>query len=133
MQYNIVEGADAFRPADAARLLQETYWAHQRSAEKIEASMRRSDCWGVVAEETNQLVGFARVITDGATTYYLCDVVIDPAHRQQGLGKRLVSAIVSAPRYAGLRGLLLTRDAHGLYRQFGFESAADRAMVRRPE
>jgi len=133
MKYRIVEGTENIPTADVARLLKTTYWANQRSLETIETSMRHSACFGVIAEDLNELVGFARVISDDVTTYYLCDVVIDPAHQGQGLGKTLVSHIVSSPRYAPLRGLLLTRDAHGLYQKFGFEAAEGRAMVKRPD
>lgn len=80
--------------------------------------------------EDDKLVGFARVISDYATTYYLCDVVIDVDCRGKGLGTALVSYIDSLPELQGLRGVLITRDAHALYRKFGFEVLNDRAMVK---
>ena len=128
MNYKILEGAQSMRLDDIVRLLRTTYWAGQRSVEKIEASLRHSACYGIWLGDEQKLVGFARVITDYATTYYLCDVIIDEAYRGKGLGKALLSHITA--KYAGLRGLLLTRDAHGLYRQFGFEAADGRAMVK---
>ena len=130
MRYRILEGAENMRLEDIVRLLRMTYWAGQRPVEKIEASLRHSACYGVWLEEEEKLVGFARVITDYATTYYLCDVVIDEPCRGQGLGKALVSHIVSLPEYAGLRGFLFTRDAHGLYEHYGFERSEGRTMVR---
>ena len=128
MHYKILEGAENMRLDDVVRLLRTTYWAGQRPVEKIEASLRHSACYGIWLEDEQKLAGFARVITDDATTYYLCDVIIDEAYRGKGLGKALLSHITAA--YAGLRGLLLTRDAHGLYRQFGFETADGRAMIK---
>lgn len=128
MKYTILEGAEAMRLEDIVRLLRTTYWAGQRPVEKIEASLQHSDCYGVWLEEEAKLVGFARVITDFATTYYLCDVVIEGAYRGRGLGTALLGHIESRPAYAGLRGLLLTRDAHGLYAKFGFRPADGRAM-----
>lgn len=95
--------------------------------------MEHSSCYGVYLDDEQKLVGFARVISDFATTYYLADVVIDQAYRHQGLGKALVSYIVSLPEYTGLRGLLLTKDAHGLYEKYGFETVDGRAMVKSPE
>ena len=115
MNYRIIDGADGMDSAEVAALLKTTYWANKRSLETIEKSMRNSSCYGVYLDEEQKLIGFARVISDGATTYYLCDVVIDAAYRGKGLGKALISHIVSRPEYAGLRGLLLTKDAHGLY------------------
>ena len=132
MNYRIIDGADKMNTAEVAALLKTTYWANKRSIETIEASMRNSACYGVYLDDEKKLVGFARVISDYATSYYLCDVVIDPAYRGKGLGKALVSYIVSLPEYANLRGLLLTKDAHGLYEKYGFEKVNGRAMVKAP-
>ena len=79
------------------------------------------------------LIGFARVISDYATSYYLCDVIIDPEYRHRGLGTALVSHVVTSPEYTKLRGFLITRDAHDLYRKFGFEVVDGRVMVKAPE
>lgn len=128
--YSIVEGAEAMRLEEIARLLGMTYWANRRSMDQIERSVRHSSCYGVRLEDGGALVGFARVISDYATTYYLCDVIIDPAYRRMGLGTALVSHIESLPEYAGLRGMLITRDAHDLYRKFGYEVLNGRAMVK---
>jgi GNAT superfamily N-acetyltransferase len=66
-------------------------------------------------------VGLARVITDSATYAYLCDVYVLEDHRGKGLGKWLVECVMAHPVLQGLRRFsLATRDAHGLYRQFGF-------------
>ena len=130
MEYRIIEGADQMKVCEVERLLKMTYWAGKRPTETIEKSMRNSACFGIRIEEDRKLIGFARVISDYATTWYLCDVIIDPEYREQGLGKALVSHITT--QFSGQRGLLLTRDAHGLYAQYGFASAGDRAMSRNP-
>ena len=132
MEYRIIEGSDRIRPEDAARLLKTTYWADKRPIEKIEKSMRNSTCSGILTGAGEKLIGFARVISDDATTWYLCDVIIDPEYRRRGLGKALVSHIASSPEFAGLRGFLATRDAHGLYEQFGFETVNGRMMMKAP-
>lgn len=131
MNYRIVEGADKIDVQDVERLLRTTYWAEDRPLETIKKSMQNSVCFGVVTED-GKLVGFARVISDYATSYYLCDVVVDEKMRGLGLGKALVSHIASSPDFSGLRGILITRDAHGLYARFGFEVLNDRVMVRAP-
>ena len=132
MNYRIVAGADGMDSKEVAALLKTTYWANRRSIEQIEKSMRNSSCYGIYLDDEKKLVGFARVISDYATTYYLCDVVIDGVYRGRGLGKALLSYIVSLPEYAGLRGLLLTKDAHKLYEKFGFETVNGRAMIKSP-
>lgn len=128
MEYRIVKGADKIALADVERLLKMTYWADKRTSGQIEKSMRNSSCYGVFADGT--LVGFARVISDYATTYYLCDVIIAPDYRGMGLGKALVGHIEASPELSGLRGILITRDAHGLYEKFGYEVLNGRAMVK---
>ncbi len=130
MKYSIVDGSDTMNTEEVVRLLRMTYWADRRPVEQIEKSMRNSSCYGVRLDDDKKLVGFARVISDYATTYYLCDVIIDTAYRHMGLGSALVSYIESLPEYAGLRGFLITRDAHDLYRKYGYEVLNDRVMVR---
>lgn len=102
------------------RSLQTTYWASERPAEVILASLAASLCFGAYIADTREQVGFARVVTDGATFSWLCDVFVDPAHRSRGLGKRLVAEAVSHPEVAIAPVFLGTKDAHTLYRQFGF-------------
>ena len=130
MDCRIVEGYENMKLDQVVRLLRATYWADTRPVEVIEKSLRHSACFGVYLPGSDQLVGFARVISDEATTYYLSDVVVDPAWRGRGLGKSLVGHIVAHPAYARLRGFLITRDAHALYRPFGFEVVNDRVMVK---
>ena len=132
MNYRIVDGSDKMKFEDIVRLLRMTYWAEKRPIEIIEQSIRNSSCYGLYLEEADKLVGFARVISDYATTYYLCDVIIDTEYQHKGLGTALISYINSLPEFSGLRGVLITRDAQALYRKFGFEVMNDRAMVKEP-
>ena len=130
MNYRIVDGAENMKMEDILRLLKMTYWADKRSRETVEKSVRNASCYGIYVEGVEEMVGFARVISDYATTFYLADVIIDPDYQHQGLGTALVSYVVSLPIYQGLRGILLTKNAHGLYRKFGFELNTERAMIR---
>jgi len=130
MKYLILDGADKMVLNEVIALLKQTYWADRRSPEQIRRSMEHSNCYGVYLENEQKLVGFARVISDFATTYYLCDVIIDNAYQNNGLGTALVSHIENLPEYQGLRGMLITRDAHTLYEKFGYQTLNDRAMVK---
>ena len=132
MNYRIIDETDRIDLNEVVRLLKTTYWANKRSPEQIEKSMKNSSCYGIL-DDQEKLVGFARVISDYATTWYLCDVVIDPEYQHRGLGKALVSHIVTLPEFSRLRGFLLTRDAHGLYEKYGFETVNGRAMVKAPD
>ena len=133
MNYRIVDGAEHLNIKEVERLIRMTYWAGKRPVEQIEKSMKNSSCFGIILEGTDKLVGFARVISDYATTYYLCDVIIDPEYRNMGLGTALIAHITSLPELSGLRGILITRDAHSLYQKFGFEVLNDRVMVKDSE
>ncbi len=130
MNYRIITGADNLNIEDVERLLKKTYWANNRSTEQIKKSMDNSSCYGIFLEDEKKLAGFARVISDYATTYYLCDVIIDAEYQHRGLGTALVSYIEQLPELSGLRGILITRDAHDLYRRFGYEVLNDRVMVK---
>jgi len=99
--------------------LNRTYWAEGISKETIRRSIEGSLCFGVF--ENDKQVGFARMITDKATFAYLADVFIIEEYRGRGLSKWLMQAIMSHHDLQGLRRMILaTKDAHGLYKQFGF-------------
>ena len=101
----------------------EAYWCLNIPFETVRRSIAHSLCFGVFHGE--EQVGFARVISDQATIAYLGDVFIIPEHRGKGLSKELIRTIMSHPDLQGLRRwILLTQDAHGLYRQFGWTAVA---------
>jgi GNAT superfamily N-acetyltransferase len=118
-EYSISTDKDLLNVDHIHSFLSQTYWAEGIPREIVAKSIEGSMCFGVYHKE-NQ-VGFARMITDQATFAYLADVFITPTHRGKGLSKWLVETILSHPELQGLRRILLaTRDAHGLYEQFGF-------------
>ncbi|MHB1303648.1 MAG: GNAT family N-acetyltransferase [Acidiphilium sp.] len=98
----------------------ESYWSPGIPRSIVERAVRNSLCFGVYHGSAQ--VGFGRVVTDKSTFALLADVFILRAHRGKGLSKWLMRCIVEHEDLQGLRRLLLlTSDAHGLYRQFGFE------------
>lgn len=114
--------------------LTKCYWAKGIPRETVARSIEHSLCFGIYHEvggESPHLlksdpsgvlqVGFARVISDFATIAYLGDVFVLEAYRGRGLSKWMMECIMRHPRLQGLRRwILLTRDAHGLYANFGF-------------
>ena len=101
-----------------------SYWAQDRSLELVQRSIENSLNFGVFKGE--EQVGFARVVTDYATFAWLADVFIVEKERGQGLGVWLVEVITSHPRLQGFRRwILATRDAHELYRRFGFKEITE--------
>jgi N-acetylglutamate synthase-like GNAT family acetyltransferase len=101
-------------------LCNESYWAKNIPKQTVQQSIEGSVCFGLYDE--NKQVGFARVITDHATFGYLADVFIIETYRGKGLAKWMMEVIMNDPNLQGFRRwMLATRDAHGLYAQFGFQ------------
>jgi GNAT superfamily N-acetyltransferase len=95
------------------------YWCEGIPRETMERAIANSLCFALLRGTAQ--IGFARVITDSATYAYLCDVYVREEYRDKGLGKWLMECVMGHPALQGLRRFsLATRDAHGLYRQFGF-------------
>ncbi|GAB3599160.1 GNAT family N-acetyltransferase [Microbacterium tumbae] len=116
-----------------AWLSEQSYWARGRPRAVQDAAIDGSRNYGVWEEASGAQRAYARVVTDGATFAWLCDVFVDPAARGHGVGKQLIAGILTDLAPLGLRRMLLaTADAQGLYAQYGFEVLEDpgRYMVR---
>jgi GNAT superfamily N-acetyltransferase len=101
------------------RYITRSYWAEGIPFETVVKAVEGSLCFGVF--HGDKQIGVARVITDAATFAYLCDVFIDESYRGRGLGKWLMETILGHEQLQGLRRFALTtKDAHGLYSQYGF-------------
>ncbi len=104
-------------------LLSRAYWSIGIPKGIIARALAGSLPFGIYDTRTtpHTQVGIARIISDKSTFAYLCDVFIHESHRGQGLSKWLMEVILAHPDLQGLRRwCLLTRDAQGLYQQFGF-------------
>lgn len=104
----------------AAFLHDEAYWSLGRPRSVVEASLAASRTF-VILTDRGEMAAFARVVTDGVTFGWLCDLFVVAGHRGRGLGHALVDAVVSDPDLAAMKRLLLaTADAHGVYTDVGF-------------
>jgi len=105
------------------------YWAEGRPRETVERLVREaSRVVGLYAG--GRQIGFARAFTDGVAAVYLADVYVLPEYRGRGLGAELVREMVEGSPWADRKWLLHTRDAHALYRRFGFGEPSERLMER---
>ena len=105
---------------------EESYWGQGRPIEVVRRSVENSVPFGVY--RGGEMVGFARVVTDRATFAWVADVFVVTAHRGRGLSKWLMETILAHPDLQGFRRwVLATKDAQGLYWQFGFRE------LKRPE
>ncbi len=128
--FEVVRFSKGIHFEDVMTLMKESYWGNQRSEETVYNSIANSECFCAVAKDTGMLIGMARVITDHAANYYLCDVIVDEEYRRHGVGRNVINAIVTDPELGPLRGILLTRDAHGFYEKFGFVREPRKCMER---
>ncbi|MBK7227330.1 MAG: GNAT family N-acetyltransferase [Ignavibacteriales bacterium] len=102
----------------------QSYWCQNIPVETVIKSIDNSLNFGLYYED--QQIGFARIISDFSTMAYLADVYVLPEHRGKGLSKWMMQVIMSHPELHGLRRwMLLTADAHGLYKQFGWKEIAN--------
>ena len=107
-----------------------SYWSPGIPRRVVERAIEHSWCAGVYDPDGAQ-VAFARLVTDRATFAYLCDVFVLPRARGLGLSKAIVGFFVNHPELPNLRRwMLATRDAHGLYAQFGFVGISDEQAAR---
>ena len=103
-----------------AGMLSRAYWATGRTLETTARSIEHSLVFGLY--DGSRQIGLARVVSDYATFAWLCDVFIHEDYRGQGLGKWLIETVTRHPDLQSLkRFMLVTRDAHGLYAQFGWK------------
>ncbi|MFB9310754.1 GNAT superfamily N-acetyltransferase [Agromyces hippuratus] len=124
------DSADFEFSADPARidldrvhtwLADESYWAAGRSRAALETAVAASRNYGIYDGASGAQLAYARVITDGVTFAWLCDVFVDSEARGRGIGVALIEQVMATLEPLGLRRIgLTTADAHGLYERFGF-------------
>lgn len=111
-------------------LSEEAYWSLGMPRALLETALDHSLCFGLYHQDSGQQVGFARLITDCATFAYLADVYVLAEHRGQGLATWMMQCLMSHPQVVPLRRIMLvTKDAHALYRNVGFEAPADPGRI----
>ncbi|WP_346917078.1 GNAT family N-acetyltransferase [Clostridium sp.] len=111
-----------------SNLLSKSYWASKRTMEVIQKSIDNSICYGVYYND--EQIGYGRIITDYATTYYICDIIIDENHRGKRLGRKLIECMIEFEDFGKKFGILSTRDAHDLYKKYGFRKDNENFMYR---
>ena len=127
--YYIRKGVENMHPEEVAELLYSTDWAKDRPEEAIRKSMENSCPYGLFLKDSanesrnDRQIGFARVLTDGVTTFYLMDLVIEETYRGQGFGAILMDQIMKENGH--LYGMLHTQDAEAFYEKYGFCTIGD--------
>jgi len=130
-EYKFSDNKELIQINKIFELLENSYWAKSRKRELTIKAIENSICVGIYFK--NEMVGFARLVTDYATMYWLGDVIINEKHRKKGLGKKLIDLIINMKELEGLFGLLATKDAQKLYEKYGFKKVDGEKYMRRGE
>jgi len=105
-------------------LMEESYWARDRSPEKIFQTIENSLCYSLIHDD--RFIGFCRVITDYTTFSYLCDVFILPEFQNRKLGSYLIETVLLDEEIKDTKFMLFTQTAHRFYEKFGFRQDRER-------
>jgi GNAT superfamily N-acetyltransferase len=128
--YEISTDPERLDRAAVWEFLRTSYWSPGIERTVVERAIDHSLPFGLYAADGTQ-AGFARAVTDRARFAWLADVFVLEAHRGRGLGVWLVQTVFEHPELRGLRWVLATADAHGLYERFGFSAADPARMMER--
>jgi GNAT superfamily N-acetyltransferase len=132
MPYNVSTDHSDMRLDDVHAMLAATYWSPRIKRDIVAKAMANSVVVGAFEASTGRQVSYARVVTDGATFAWLCDVIVHEEQRGHGLSRRMLEALEQHPRLQSLRRwCLATRDAHGLYEKMGYVPVVPGAWMER--
>lgn len=127
MNVRVVESLSESQVADLGRLYRGEWWTQDRTRDDIREMLAGSSLVIGLVDEDGRLVAFCRVLTDFVFRGTLYDVIADPAHRGEGLGRRLMEAVTEHPRIRRVSSLWLACKPNmpGFYERFGFSEQAD--------
>ena len=107
------------------------FWAAGRTVAGLRRMLRGSEAV-VSAWDGDRLVGFGRATSDGAYRAVLWDVVVAQDVEGQGLGRRLVEALLEIPVVANAERIyLMTTNSKGFYQRLNFREVMDQHLMRR--
>ena len=127
--YTLADDLEAMDLDAISAFVRASYWGEGRPHDGVLRAMDASVCVGLMKD--GEQAAFARAVSDGEFFGWIADVIVWPAHRGQGLGVAVVEELLRHERLADVTSwILATRDAHGLYRRFGFEESRDGRLMR---
>ncbi len=121
MSYALIPGTPS---VDDYRRLRRVAGLSEKSQAAAEAGLPNT-WYAVTIQHAGRTIGMGRIIGDGGTAFQIVDIAVEPEHQGQGLGKRIMAALVdhlkaNAPASAYV-SLIADGDAKHLYAKFGFE------------
>ena len=110
-------------PAAYHELFETTGWNQAYQASPAELERAISTSWYVLsAYDQDKLVGFGRVISDGALYALICDLIVRPSYQGQGIGSAVLNRLIDRCRAQNIRvvWLFAAKGKSHFYQQFGF-------------
>jgi GNAT superfamily N-acetyltransferase len=131
MQIEITDNRARVDVAQLLELYESAWWAQERSTQDVRRALEHSHPV-LTAWDGRTLVGFTRVISDRTYRATIWDVIVRPSHQGQGIGRKLIRAVLDHPDLQTVTSfLLLTKDKHRFYEHLGFTAEPDMAMMLR--
>jgi N-acetylglutamate synthase-like GNAT family acetyltransferase len=125
IEYSVKSGFAAMDFDKVTDMLKDAFWCVGiKKAEVVHGAQNSALLVGAFTPEGKQ-IGYARAISDKTRFAYILDVIVDPAFRKQGVGQAMMNSILANPELKDVyQWLLITKDAHGVYKKVGFNSVA---------
>ncbi len=103
------------------------WWTDEADNPSLVAGIVAGSHCFLVARKAKTIIAMGRAISDQVSDAYIQDVTVDPAFRRQGIGSRMVAALVTRLEADGIGwvGLIAERKTHPFYRPLGFSPMAD--------
>jgi len=117
------DGYEAMDFERATEMLTQAYWCRGIGIEEMKAGARNSALVVGAFDEAGRQIGYARTISDKVRFAYITDVYVDEGYRKRGIGQAMMRYMLTHPSLATVyQWLLITSDAHEVYRKVGFET-----------
>jgi len=126
-EYFITDDKNSIDLLATKELLNSTHWAKKRDMDTIKKTIENSLCFSLF--HNNRQIGFGRVISDFTTYAMFFDIIIEESWRAKGLGSWLFETMTNHHLIKGLKQVLWTSFAEGLYRKHGFRSVKGKPIV----
>jgi ribosomal protein S18 acetylase RimI-like enzyme len=101
--------------------LAEDNFDNGRTPEQLRKSFENSYA-SILAYDGQNVIGTARVLSDGVCNAYVVDVWTLSAYRKRGIARRMMEMLEA--RLEGQHVYLFTENAAGFYRKLGFDEQA---------
>ncbi|BBN98069.1 GNAT family N-acetyltransferase [Sporolactobacillus terrae] len=111
--------------SDFYHLYQTTGWNADLTYGKEQLNQAIRNSWYTLSVyEDEQLIGFGRIISDGVCQAFLCDLIVLPEQRNNGIGSELVERLLAHCKAQGMRWVQLScaKGKQTFYERFGFRA-----------